>query len=146
MRISCLGSNFPDEWPRWFTRKISELQKNLESSPWTSLWLQWVYFYYFASRLAYHRKEVSKGSYHRFCEKGVSITSQTQSLKDWANNDILQSPAFLLVTGLLKGKPNSFGTRSLNHPRCHHPRWTTIGHSSTWRRLQYFWSQMNPIR
>jgi len=33
----CLGSNFPDEWPRWFTRKNLWTAKNLESSPWTSL-------------------------------------------------------------------------------------------------------------
>jgi len=58
--------------------------------------------------------EVSLGSYHRFCEKGVSITSQTQSLKIGQTMIFCKAQHFLL-TGLLKGKPNSFGTRSLNH-------------------------------
>jgi len=124
--------------------KISELQKI-----WKALhephygYSEYTFTILLAGWLAYHRKEVSLRSYHRFCEKGVSITSQTQSLKDWANNDILQSPAFLLVTGLLKAKlirhkklEPALPPSPMDYDR----------HSSTWRRLQYFLSQMNPIR
>jgi len=93
MRISgLLGSNFPDEWPDGLPENLWTA-KNLESSPWTSLWLQWVYFYYFASRMvAYHRKEVSLGL-SPFLRKGSQYHKPSPS-KDWANNDILQSPAF----------------------------------------------------
>jgi len=134
----CLGSNFPDEWPRWFTRKNLWTAKNLESSPWTSFgYSEYTFTILLAGWLAYHRKEVSLGELSPFLRKGVSITSQTQSLKDWANNDILQSPAFLLVTGLLR-ESQTHSAQEAWTTALPPSRWTTIGHSSTWRRLQYF--------
>jgi len=66
-----------------------------------------------AGWLAYHRKV--SGSYHRFCEKGVSITSQTQSLKDWANNDILQKPIFV-SDWIVKGKAKLIRHKKLEPP------------------------------
>lgn len=70
-----------------------------------------------AGWLAYYRKEVSlSGAVSVYAKKGALVTSKPQSLKDWANTDILQKPSIFVNDWIVKGKAKLIRRKKLEPP------------------------------